>query len=209
MSRYTYIRDPAEIYRRSFALIDAAADLGRFPPELRPLARRLAHAAGDVTLLDDLVWSADAVASATRTFAAGAMIIVDSNMVAAGVMRKRLPGNPVLCTLDDPEADAIARRLQTTRSAAAVELWRSHLAGAIVAIGNAPTSLFHLLEMLAAGAPMPAVVLGFPVGFVGAAESKTALSEFGNGLEFITLRGQRGGSALAAAAVNALVADIA
>jgi precorrin-8X/cobalt-precorrin-8 methylmutase len=205
MSRYTYLRDPAAIYERSFALIEQEADLDRFPGALRLVALRVAHAAGDTAILDDVVWSAGAAAAGKHALAGGAPILVDSRMVAAGIIAGRLPGkSDILCTLGEPRAEALARELGTTRSAAAVELWRPHLAGAVVAIGNAPTALFHLLEMIAAGAPQPALVLGFPVGFVGAAEAKAALAEFGNGLEFIALRGWRGGSALAAAAVNAL-----
>ncbi len=203
--RYTYLRDPAAIYRHSFALIEAEADLTRFPPELKKLALRLAHAAGDVTILDDLFWSEGAVAAGTGALASGATILVDSKMVAAGIIAARLPApTTVVCTLDDPQTSEIARRLSTTRSAAAVELWRPLLAGAVVAIGNAPTALFHLLEAIAGGAPKPAIVLGFPVGFVGASESKAALADFGDEVAFVTLRGRRGGSALAAAAVNAL-----
>ena len=206
ISLYTYLRDPAEIYRRSFALIEAEADLSPFPGELRPVALRLAHAAGDASILDDLIWSPGAVAAGSRALASAAPILADSKMVAAGITTTRLPAkSQVICTLDDSRTVDIARRLRTTRSAAAVELWLPHLAGSVVAIGNAPTALFHLLEMIAGGAPRPALVLGFPVGFVGAAEAKTALAEFGNGLDFIALRGRRGGSALAAAAVNALV----
>ena len=206
--RYSYLRDPDAIYRRSFALIEAAADLTRFPEALRPLAARLAHAAGDVTILDDLGWSPGAVVAGQRALATGAPILVDSRMVAAGIITGRLPGKAdIVCTLGDPRTAELALSLGTTRSAAAVELWQPQLGGALVAIGNAPTALFHLLELLANGAPKPALVLGFPVGFVGAAEAKSALSEFGDGLDFIALHGRRGGSALAAAAVNALGAD--
>jgi len=209
MRRYTYLRDPAAIYRRSFALIEAEADLARFPPVLKPLALRLAHAAGDATILDDLVWSPGGVAAGGRALAEGAPVLVDSAMVASGIIAGRLPAaNEVLCTLNEPSTADIARRLATTRSAAAVELWRPHLAGAVVAVGNAPTALFHLLEIIADGAPMPALVLGFPVGFVGAADSKAALAAFGDGLDFIALNGRRGGSALAAAAVNALAGAV-
>jgi precorrin-8X/cobalt-precorrin-8 methylmutase len=205
MPRYAYLRDSEAIYRRSFELIEEAADLARFPADLRPVALRLAHAAGDATILNDLIWSANAVSRVTEALAAGVPILVDSRMVAAGIIGGRLPGKTdIICTLGDPKAAELAKELETTRSAAAVELWRPHLAGAIVAIGNAPTALFHLLEMIADGAPKPAIVLGFPVGFVGAAEAKAALAEFGDGLEFMALRGRRGGSALAAAAVNAL-----
>ena len=203
--RYTYLRDPAAIYKRSFALVEQEADLSRFPEDIRPLATRLAHAAGDVAILTDLVWSANAVAAGKRALASAAPILVDSRMVAAGIIGGRLPGKTdIVCTLGDPKAVELVHSLNTTRSAAAVELWRPQLDGAIVAVGNAPTALFHLLEMITDGAPKPALVLGFPVGFVGAAESKAALAAFGNGLEFIALNGRRGGSALAAAAVNAL-----
>jgi precorrin-8X/cobalt-precorrin-8 methylmutase len=204
-SAYIYLRDPATIYRRSFALVRAEVDLARFPRALRPLALRLAHAAGDVGILDDLAWSAGAVDAGRRALAGGAAVLVDSEMVAAGIIRGHLPAeNPVICTLREPSVPALATRHQTTRSAAAVELWRPQLAGSVVAIGNAPTALFHLLEVLRAGADKPALILGFPVGFVGAAEAKEALGGFGRGLHFVTLKGRRGGSALAAAAVNAL-----
>ena len=206
--KVAYLRDPAAIYRRSFALLREAADLSRFPASLRPLALRLAHAAGDVAILNDLAWSRGAVAAGRRALSGGAAILVDSAIVAAGIAAERLPArNPVICTLRDPATAGLAASHQTTRSAAAVELWRPHLAGAVVAIGNAPTALFRLLEMLAAGAEKPALVLGFPVGFVGAAEAKAALIGFGRGLPYIALRGRRGGSALAAAAVNALCGE--
>jgi precorrin-8X/cobalt-precorrin-8 methylmutase len=201
-----YLRDPAEIVRRSFALIRAEVNLGRFPRSLQPLALRLVHAAADSAILDDLAWSRGAVAAGRRALAAGAPILVDSTMAAAGISGERLAaGNQILCTLHDPRTAEIAVALGTTRSAAAVELWRPHLAGAIVAIGNAPTALYHLLEIIAAEAGKPALVLGFPVGFVGADEAKEALAGFGRGVAYVTLKGRRGGSALAAAAVNALV----
>jgi precorrin-8X/cobalt-precorrin-8 methylmutase len=212
-SAYTYLRDPAAIYRRSFALVRAEADLGRFPPALRPLAVRLAHAAGDVAILDDLAWSRGAIAAGRRALASGAPILVDSAMVAAGISRALLPaGNEVICTLRDPTVPELAARHRTTRSAAAVELWRPRLAGSVVAIGNAPTALFRLLEILIAGGDWPALVLGFPVGFVGAAEAKEALIGFGcrevdRSLAYVTIKGRRGGSALAAAAVNALCGE--
>jgi precorrin-8X/cobalt-precorrin-8 methylmutase len=165
----------------------------------------LAHAAGDSGILDDLAWSRGAVVAGRRALAAGAPILVDSAMVAAGINGERLAaGNAIVCTLNDPRTAAIAVQLGTTRSAAGVELWRSHLAGAVVAIGNAPTALYHLLEIVAAGAGKPALVLGFPVGFVGAAEAKATLADFGRGVAYIALNGRRGGSALAAASVNAL-----
>jgi precorrin-8X/cobalt-precorrin-8 methylmutase len=202
---YSYLRDPAAIYRRSFALIRAEAGLARFPSALRPLAIRLAHAAGDVTILDDLAWSRGAVNAGRRALASGATILVDSTMVASGIARIRLPAeNPVICTLHDPAIRGLAASQKTTRSAAAVELWRARLAGSVVAIGNAPTALFRLLEILLAGADKPALILAFPVGFVGAAEAKEALIGFGRGLAYVTLKGRRGGSALAAAAINAL-----
>jgi precorrin-8X/cobalt-precorrin-8 methylmutase len=198
--RYTYLRDPGEIARRSLELVRKEADLGRFPRALQPLALRLAHAAGDIAILGDLAWSRGAIGAGRRALAAGAPILVDARMVATGIGRERLPaGNDVICTLPD----AVEPK-HMTRSAAAVESWREHLAGAVVAIGNAPTALFRLLEIIAEGAPKPALVLGFPVGFVGAAEAKAALAAFGPGLAYITLHGRRGGSALAAAAVNAL-----
>jgi precorrin-8X/cobalt-precorrin-8 methylmutase len=161
----------------------------------------LAHAAGDNTILGDLTWSKGAVVAGRKALAAGAPILVDSAMVAAGIT---IDPSRIVCTLRDPETAELAAARRTTRSAAAVERWLPHLKDAVVAIGNAPTALFRLLELLAEGAPRPALVLGFPVGFVGAAEAKAALADFGHGLEFITLRGRRGGSALAAAAVNAL-----
>jgi precorrin-8X/cobalt-precorrin-8 methylmutase len=206
--RYGYLRDPQAIYRRSFALIRRETALAALPRALRPLALRLVHAAGEPEIARDLVWSAGAIAAGRRALAAGAPILVDAGMVAAGIIRRRLPkANRVLSFLDDRRVPALAKKLRTTRSAAAVELWRPSLAGAIIAIGNAPTALFHLLEIIAAGAPPPALVLGFPVGFVGAAEAKAALADNRLGLDFIALRGRRGGSALAAAAVNALAGD--
>ena len=202
---YTYLRDPAAIARRSLALVRAEADLARFPAPLRRVAARIAHAAGDVAILDALAWSAKAVAAGQAALKAGAPILVDSAMVAAGVSRERLTGgSEVRCFLRDPAVAGLAAAQHTTRSAAAVELWRPHLAGAVVAIGNAPTALFRLIEILAEGAPKPALILGFPVGFVGAAEAKAALAGFGRGVECMTLHGRRGGSAIAAAAVNAL-----
>jgi precorrin-8X/cobalt-precorrin-8 methylmutase len=200
-----YLRDPAEIYRRSFATIAAEADFTAMPSDVAEVATRLIHACGMVDLVEDLVWTAD-VASAGRTaLAAGAVILTDAQMVASGIMATRLPAsNRVLCTLSDPVVPDLAAQLETTRSAAALDLWLPHLSGSIVAIGNAPTALFRLLEMLDAGAPRPAVILGFPVGFVGAAESKAELASNPRGIPFITVRGRRGGSAMASAAVNAL-----
>jgi precorrin-8X/cobalt-precorrin-8 methylmutase len=203
--RYKYLAEPAAIYARSFAIARAETDLSALPAELHALALRIVHAAADPGLLRDLVWSPGAAQAGRQALADGAPILVDVEMVAHGITRSRLPaGNQVLCTLRDPAVPGLAARLQTTRSAAAVELWRPQLAGAVVAIGNAPTALFHLLEMIADGAPRPALVLGFPVGFVGAAESKAALAANELGLAYVALTGRRGGSALAAAAVNAL-----
>jgi precorrin-8X/cobalt-precorrin-8 methylmutase len=204
VGKFSYIKDPAEISRRSYALIRAEADLTRFPRVLKPLALRLAHAAGDSTILGDLSWSRGAVAAGRKALAAGAPILVDAGMVGAGI---KVDPSRIICTLRDPETARQAAAERTTRSAAAVERWLPYLPAAVVAIGNAPTALFRLLELLAQGAPKPALVIGFPVGFVGAAEAKAALADFGAGLEFITLLGRRGGSALAAAAVNALALD--
>jgi precorrin-8X/cobalt-precorrin-8 methylmutase len=201
VGKFTYIKDPAEISRRSYTLIRAEADLTRFPRALKPLALRLAHAAGDSTFLGDLSWSKGAVATGRKALAAGAPILVDAGMVGAGI---KVDPRRIICTLRDPETARQAAAERTTRSAAAVERWLLYLPAAVVAIGNAPTALFRLLELLAQGAPKPSLVIGFPVGFVGATEAKAALAEFGHGLEFITLLGRRGGSALAAAAVNAL-----
>jgi precorrin-8X/cobalt-precorrin-8 methylmutase len=203
-----YLRDPAEITRRSFAIVQAEADLAALPPALAPVAVRLVHACGMPDIVADLAWHPDVAAAGRAALTAGAPVLADCRMVADGVTRARLPAdNPVICTLDDPEVPALARHLGTTRSAAAVELWGDRLAGALVAIGNAPTALFRLIELLAEGAPRPAAILAFPVGFVGAAESKEALIAADLGVPYLTLRGRRGGSALAAAAVNALAAD--
>ena len=203
-----YLRDPAEITRRSFEIVRAEADLSALPEALAPVAVRLVHACGMPDIVDGLAWQPGVAEAARAALVAGAPVLADCRMVADGVIPARLPAeNPVICTLDDPEVPALARRLGTTRSAAAVELWRDRLAGALVAIGNAPTALFRLIELLAEGVPRPAAILAFPVGFVGAAESKEALIEADLGVPYLTLRGRRGGSALAAAAVNALAAD--
>ncbi len=203
MTARDWIRDPAEIYRRSFAAIRAEADIDSLPAELRDLAVRVVHACGMTDIVAELAWSDGAAAAGRAALAAGAPILVDAEMVAHGIIRARLPAaNRVVCTLNDPAAVADG----TTRSAAAIGLWPPLLAGAVVAIGNAPTALFRLLELVAEGAPRPAVVLGFPVGFVGAVESKQALAE--SGLPFVTLPGRRGGSAMAAAAVNALAGGL-
>ena len=200
-----YERDGAAIYRESFAPIRREADLSRVPADLERVAVRMIHACGMTDLVGDLAWSAGFAGQAEAALRAGAPVLCDSSMVAAGITRSRLPaGNDVLCTLRDPRTPGLAVELGTTRTAASVELWREHLDGALVAVGNAPTALFHLLDIIAAGAPRPAAVIGVPVGFVGAAESKAALARSTLGLEFLTLHGRRGGSAIASAAVNAL-----
>lgn len=206
---YDYIRDGAAIYRQSFATIRAEADLSGLPPDLAPVAVRIIHACGLVEVVQDLMFSPDVGSAARAALRAGAPILCDSEMVAHGITRARLPAdNAVVCTLQDPAVPDLAKEIGNTRSAAALELWRPRLAGSVVAIGNAPTALFRLLEMLADGAPKPAAILGFPVGFVGAAESKDALAEHSYGIPFLAVRGRRGGSAMAAAAVNALASDV-
>ncbi|TWB41184.1 precorrin-8X methylmutase [Nitrospirillum pindoramense] len=207
-ARYDYIRDGAAIYARSFAIIREEAKLDHLPEDLRAVAVRIIHAAGLVETAEHLLFSPDVGTAARNALRAGAPILCDAQMVAHGVTRARLPAdNAVICTLSDPAVPALAQDLATTRSAAALELWRPHLAGSVVAIGNAPTALFYLLEMIAAGAPCPAAILGFPVGFVGAAESKDALATNPWNLPYLAVAGRRGGSAMAAAAVNALASD--
>ena len=202
---FDYLRDPREITRRSFERLRAECDLTAIPAALVPVALRLVHACAMPDILAELAWDGEPAAAGAAALAAGAPVIADCRMAADGVIRERLPAdNPVLCPLNDSRVPERATKQGTTRSAAAVELWRDQLEGAVVAIGNAPTALYRLLEILLDGAPRPALILGFPVGFVGAAESKQALIEAGLGVPFITLRGRRGGSALAAAAVNAL-----
>lgn len=202
--RYDYIRDGAAIYERSFAIIRAEADLSRFSGTAARVVVRMIHACGMTDLPDDVEMSEDFADAAEAALKAGAPILCDAKMVANGVTRSRLPAdNAVICTLDDPQVPALAKEMGLTRSAAAMELWHPRLAGALVVIGNAPTSLFRLLEMLDAGAPKPAAVIGIPVGFVGAAESKQALARDGR-VPFLVVHGRRGGSAMAAAAVNAL-----
>ena len=204
-----YERDPAAIYAQSFATVRQEARLDRFPDGLRELAIRLIHACGMVEVADRLSYSPGAYASGHGALQSGAPVLCDCEMVAAGIIRSRLPANnPVIVTLNDPSVPDRAKSIGNTRSAAAVELWGDHLGGAVVAIGNAPTALFHLLELIDAGAPKPAVILGFPVGFVGAAESKAELANRPRGCEFVALRGRRGGSAMASAAVNALAAGL-
>lgn len=203
-----YLRDSAEIYRQSFATIEAEADLGRLPAGVAGLARRLIHACGMVDLVDDFAFSPDVATRGREALKRGAPVIVDARMVAAGIMARHLAaGSGIVCTLDDPSVPGLAAELKTTRSAAAVDLWLPSLDGAVVAIGNAPTALFRLLELLDGGAPRPAALLAFPVGFVGAAESKEALATDPRDVPFATVRGRRGGSAMAAAAVNALLLE--
>jgi len=202
--RYDYLHDGAEIYRRSFAIIRAEADLRRFSGPAERVIVRMIHACGMTDLPADVEMSEDFADVAAEALVAGAAILCDSKMVANGITRARLPaGNPVVCTLADSRVPGLARDLGTTRTAAAMELWRDDLAGAVVVIGNAPTAMFHLLEMLRDGAPRPAAVIGIPVGFVGAVESKRALARSG-AAPFLVVHGRRGGSAMAAAAVNAL-----
>lgn len=204
-----YEKDPAAIYAASFATVRAEARLDRFPADLHPLFTRLIHSCGMVEIADRLAFSADVGRAGAAALRAGAPILCDCEMVGAGIIRRYLPaGNDVIVTLNDAAVPDLARTLGTTRSAAAVDLWRDHLGGAVVAIGNAPTALFHLLERLDAGWPRPAVILGFPVGFIGAAESKAELASNPRGVPFIALRGRKGGSAMASAAVNALAAGL-
>jgi precorrin-8X/cobalt-precorrin-8 methylmutase len=203
-----YLRDGAEIYRRSFATIRAEADLDGLDPVLERTVVRMIHACGMVDLVADVRSSPGFGAAGRDAIKAGAPILCDTSMVASGVTRSRLPArNQVLCTLSDPAVPALAAELGTTRTAAAIELWREHLAGAVVVIGNAPTALFRLLEVVAQGAGRPAAVVGVPVGFIGAAESKAALVEHSVGLEHLIVAGRRGGSAIAAAAINALASE--
>ncbi|WP_446222700.1 precorrin-8X methylmutase [Nocardia sp. IBHARD005] len=205
--RTSYLTDGAEIYRRSFATIRAEADLAGFPADVERVAVRMIHGCGQVDLAPDIAYSPGVVAAARAALHAGKPIICDANMVASGVTRKRLPAdNAVLCNLTDPRVPELAARLGNTRSVAALELLRDQLDGAVVAIGNAPTALFHLLDMLDAGAPRPAAIIGIPVGFIGAAESKQALIDFG-GIEYLTVRGRRGGSAITASALNAMASE--
>ena len=201
-----YLRDGAEIYRKSFAIIRGEADLKRFSGAEERVAVRVIHACGMVEAAADLRFSPGAAAAAIAALRRGAPIFCDARMVAEGVTRARLPaGNDVICTLADPAVPGLALRAGTTRSAAALDLWLPRLAGALVAIGNAPTALFRLLELVAAGAPAPAAIIGMPVGFVGAAESKEAL--IAAAFPSIVVRGRKGGSAMAAAAVNALASE--
>ena len=206
MPEFDYIRDGAEIYRQSFAAIRAEADLARFPADVARVVVRMIHSCGMTDLPADVGYSDGVVKAARTALLGGAPVLCDAQMVASGITRRRLPaGNEIVCTLSDPAVPSLAQRLGTTRSAAALDLWGPRLAGAVVAIGNAPTALFRLLELVDAGAPRPAAVLGIPVGFVGAAESKAALA--GSGLEYLVVHGRRGGSAMTVAAVNAIASE--
>ena len=208
MLKQNYIRDGQAIYERSFAIIRAESDLSRFAPGEAEIAVRMIHACGRVDAAESIEFSSNFVPAARGALRNGAPILCDAQMVAHGVTRARLPAdNDVICTLRDDRVPALAQDLGTTRSAAALELWRDRLEGAVVAIGNAPTALFHLLEMLSAGAPQPAAILGIPVGFVGAAESKDALAADPCGVPWLVVRGRMGGSAMTAAALNALAKE--
>ncbi|MCX4696242.1 precorrin-8X methylmutase [Streptomyces sp. NBC_01408] len=210
MSEYTvfeYEKDGAAIYRQSFATIRAEADLSRLPASVAQVAVRMIHACGMTDLPQDLGYTPEVVLRARAALEAGAPVLCDVQMVASGVTRKRLPAdNDVICTLSDPAVPELAAKMGTTRSAAALEVWRDRglLEGSVIAVGNAPTALFRLLEMIEEGAPRPAAVIGVPVGFIGAAESKDALAAHPSGLDHLIVRGRRGGSAIAAAAVNAI-----
>ena len=206
MTDFNYVRDGAEIYRRSFATIRAEADLARFPADVARVVVRMIHSCGMTDLPDDIGYSDGVVRAARAALDAGAPVLCDAQMVASGITRRRLPaGNEVICTLNDPSVPSLATRLGTTRSAAALDLWAPRLDGAVVAIGNAPTALFRLLELVNAGAGKPAAVFGIPVGFIGAAESKRALAS--SGLAHLVVHGRRGGSAMTVAAINAVASE--
>ena len=201
-----YVRDGAEIYRRSFGIIRTEAALGGLPGEVEPVVVRMIHSCGMVDLVGDVVFSGDVVSVARGALRGGAAVLCDAAMVASGVTRRRLPAdNEVVCTLHDPRVAALAASLGTTRSAAAVDLWGDRMGGAVVAIGNAPTALFRVLELIEQGAPRPAAILGLPVGFVGAAESKVELAK--QMIPYLVVHGRRGGSAMAVAAINAIACE--
>jgi precorrin-8X/cobalt-precorrin-8 methylmutase len=207
--RYDYVRNPTEIYRRSFATIRGQADLSAVPPDATSVAVRMIHATGEVGLTADLACHPRLVGTARNALRAGAPIFTDAQMIACGITRRRLPAqNAIHCLLHDDRTPGLADRWGTTRSAAAVSLWGEELGGAVVAIGNAPTALFHLLELVADGGPRPAAILGLPVGFVGSAESKVALVENPWDLPYLVVHGRRGGSAMCVAAVNALAQEV-
>ncbi|MBO32824.1 MAG: precorrin-8X methylmutase [Rhodospirillaceae bacterium] len=205
----SYIKDPTEIYRVSFAAIRREVDLSPFPKQLHNLVLRMVHAVAQPEITENIAWRGDAATAALSAINEGAAILADANMVMAGIMKDRVTSDsPVICMLRDESVPALAQNLGTTRSAAAVELWRPHLAGAVVTIGNAPTALFHLLEMLTdRDCPRPAAILAFPVGFIGAAESKQALIDSNIDVPFVTLKGRQGGTPLAAAAVNSILLE--
>ncbi len=206
---YKYVRDPAEIYAQSFATVEREADLSRLPANMRSVATRLIHSCGMIDILDDLDFSENAAASGIDGFRNGATVLCDVEMVKAGIIPGFLPaGTKVICTLNDERVPEHAKIIGNTRSAAAIDFWKEDLEGAIVVIGNAPTALFRLLELIEAGAPKPALVIGIPVGFIGAAESKQALAENSSDIEFITVHGRRGGSAMASSVVNALAREV-
>jgi precorrin-8X/cobalt-precorrin-8 methylmutase len=206
LPQFDYVRDGAEIYRRSFSAIRAEADLARFPADVARVVVRMIHSCGMTDLPADVGYSDSVVRAARTALTSGAPVLCDAAMVASGITRRRLPaGNEIICTLNDPTVPDLARSLGTTRSAAALDLWLPVLSGAVVAIGNAPTALFRLLELIAAGAGRPAAVFGIPVGFVGAAESKSALAS--SGLEYLVVHGRRGGSAMTVAAINAVASE--
>lgn len=207
MATFDYIKDPAEIYRESFATVEQEAGLERLPIAMRPIATRLIHSCGMVDVVDDLAFSPDAATAGQAALQGGKPVLCDVEMVRSGIIERFLPcENKVVCTLNLSSVSEYARQIGNTRSAAAVDFWDDQLDGAVVAIGNAPTALFRLLERMREGAPKPALIIGIPVGFVGAVESKQALSEFGDACEFITVHGRRGGSAMASSVVNAIAA---
>jgi precorrin-8X/cobalt-precorrin-8 methylmutase len=203
-----YLRDPAAIYARSFEMIRAEADLSQIPENARSIATRVIHSCGMIDIVDDLIITPDFVSAATKALQSGAPIFVDAEMVRHGIIARQIKtGNEIICTLNDPKARDIGIAMSITRSAAALELWLPKLKGAVVVIGNAPTALFALLEIIDAGAPKPAAIVGFPVGFVGAAESKAALTANPHGIAFATLKGRKGGSAMASSVINALTGE--
>ncbi len=208
MTTYDYLTDGAEIYKRSFGTIRAEADLSILPPDVAQVAVRMIHAAGQTDLPADLAYSDNIVTACRAALRGGAPILCDSQMVASGIIRSRLPANnEVICHMGEPELAELAKELNTTKAAAAVDLWLPRLEGAVVAIGNAPTALFRLLEVVRDTGILPAGVIGIPVGFVGAAESKQATADNPYELEFLVLRGRRGGSAITSAAINALSSE--
>jgi len=203
-----YVRDAAEIYRQSFATIRAEADLARFPDDVAGVVVRLIHTCGQVDVTEHVAYTDDVVTRARAALDAGAPVLCDSSMVASGITRSRLPAdNEVVSLVADPGAADLAARLGSTRSAAGVDIWADRLGGAVLAIGNAPTALFRLLELIDDGAPVPAAVLGGPVGFVGSAQSKQELIDRPRGMSYLVVTGRRGGSAMAAAAVNAIASE--